>query len=140
MEIASKNEPIKIAYQSEFYAIKYLSAVARNYKRDMALGFSTSGIHRDDMELLFDNQPAKKWASQGQQKTLLLALRLAQMQYIEMQLGIKAILLLDDIFDKLDGTRCKALIKLLNSDIVGQVIITHTDDQIFENENKISLN
>ncbi len=138
-EIAGKDEPIKIAYQSEFSMHEYLTATARNYKRDMALGYSTSGIHRDDMELLFNAQPAKKWASQGQQKTLLLALRLAQLQYMELQLGIKPILLLDDIFDKLDTTRCKALIRLLNSESVGQVITTHTNHEIFEGENKIIL-
>ncbi len=139
-EIANKNEPVKIAYQTEFNSTDYLSLTTRNQKRDMALGYSTSGIHRDDMELLFNDQPAKKWASQGQQKTLLLALRLAQLQYIELQMGIKPILLLDDIFDKLDKDRSRALINLLNSDLVGQVITTHTDPEIFENEHKILLN
>jgi DNA replication and repair protein RecF len=139
-EIATKTEPVKIAYQTEFISYKYMTAASRNYKRDMVLGYTTSGVHRDDMELLFNAQPAKKWASQGQQKTLLLALRLAQLQYMEMQLGIKPILLLDDIFDKLDSSRCKALIKLLNSDLVGQVITTHTNSEIFANENKIILN
>ena len=139
-EIANKAEPVKIIYRSEFFSEEYLKATTRNYKRDMILGYSTSGVHRDDMELLFNDQPAKKWASQGQQKTLLLALRLAQLQYMETQLGIKPILLLDDIFDKLDEHRSKALIKLLNSDLVGQVITTHTNSEIFGNENKIILN
>lgn len=139
-EIANKKEPIKISFNSEFSELKYPQAAVQNYKRDLALGYTSSGIHRDDMELLFNYQPAKKWASQGQQKTILLALRLAQLQYMETELGIKPILLLDDIFDKLDSERCKALISLLNSNLVGQVITTHTNNEIFENENKITLN
>ncbi len=138
-EIANKEEPVNIRYLSEFSNQSYLQAAASNYRRDMALGYTTSGIHRDDMELLFNHQPVKKWASQGQQKTVLLALRLSQLRYIENQLGIKPILLLDDIFDKLDYHRCKALIKLLNGDQVGQVITTHTSTEIFEHENKIIL-
>ena len=137
--IATKSELVKMAYQSEFTSTEYLTIAARNYKRDMAYGYTTSGIHRDEMEFSFNNQPAKKWASQGQQKTVLLALRLAQLQYMEMQLGIKPILLLDDIFDKLDRHRCSALINLLNSDLVGQVITTHTNQDIFPHENKIIL-
>ncbi len=138
--IAKIQEPVTISYQSEFLTGTYLYASVRNYKRDMVLGYSSSGVHRDDMELLFNKQPAKKWSSQGQQKTLLLALRLAQLQYMETQLGIKPILLLDDIFDKLDTHRCKALVELLNSDAVGQVITTHTNTEIFGEENKIILN
>ncbi len=137
--IANKNEPINLIYNSEFKEVDYVIAASRNYRRDMALGYSTSGIHKDDMELLFNNQPAKKWASQGQQKTILLALRIAQLQYIEAEIKIKPILLLDDIFDRLDNTRCKSLIKLLKSDLVGQVITTHTSEEIFENEHKINL-
>jgi DNA replication and repair protein RecF len=138
-EIALKEEPVKLSYQTEFFSSGYLEIAGRNYKRDMILGYSNAGIHRDDMELLYNNQPAKKWASQGQQKTLLLALRLAQLSFMETQLAVKPILLLDDIFDKLDKERSRSLINLLNSELVGQVITTHTDGDIFENINKINL-
>jgi DNA replication and repair protein RecF len=139
-EIAAKEEPVSISYLSDFSARSYLDSAMSNYKRDLALGYTNSGIHRDDMELLFNEQAAKKWASQGQQKTLLLSLRLSQMQYMESQLGVKPVLLLDDIFDKLDHARSKALIELLESDLTGQVIITHTSDILFEDSHKIILN
>jgi len=137
--IAGKPEPVNLGYYSEFFNLEYLDISKRNYKRDMALGFTSSGIHKDEMELVFNDQPAKKWASQGQQKTILIALRMAQLQYMENILGIKPILLLDDIFDKLDPSRSKALIRLLGSDLTGQVITTHTNKEFFDIGNKILL-
>lgn len=138
--IADIKEPVSIRYRSEFFEMDYLSGALRSMKRDMALGYSTCGIHRDDIELQFHEQPAKKWASQGQQKTILLALRLAQLQYMFRHLGVKPILLLDDIFDKLDRHRSQALIDVLQSEITGQVIVTHTQSELVKEANCIELN
>jgi DNA replication and repair protein RecF len=124
--IAAADEYVDIRYQTEFEAYHYLEAAERNYNRDMALGYSTSGIHRDDLEFIFKEHAAKKWASQGQQKTFILALRLAQLRYMKDQLGTIPILLLDDIFDKLDRLRSRRLVEILSGDLTGQVFLTHT--------------
>lgn len=88
---------------------------------------TTVGPHRDDyLLLLAPDMPAKRFGSQGQQKTLALALKLAQFHYMHVQLGQKPILLLDDVFDKLDHDRVSALIALVGSDAFGQVLLTDT--------------
>lgn len=137
--IADTDEPVTIRYRSEFFETDYISGTTRSLKRDMALGYSTCGIHRDDIELQFHAQPAKKWASQGQQKTILLALRLAQLRYMHRHLNVKPILLLDDIFDKLDRHRSKALIDVLQSGIAGQVIVTHTQSELVKEAHCIEI-
>jgi DNA replication and repair protein RecF len=124
--ISNAQEPVDIHYMTADYH-DYLDSAKHNIKRDVALGYTSFGIHRDDLEFIFKEHAAKKWASQGQQKTFILALRLAQLRYMKDQLGVMPILLLDDIFDKLDQQRSARLIGLLNSDLTGQVIITHTD-------------
>ena len=84
------------------------------------------GIHKDDITFLMNNYPIKKIGSQGQQKSFLIALKLAQFDFIKGQLGFKPILLLDDIFDKLDDNRILKLISFVNKNVFGQVFITDT--------------
>lgn len=95
-------------------------------KKDALLQYTTVGPHKDDFELLIDQHPLKKFGSQGQQKTILLALKLAQFEYIQQHVGRKPILLLDDIFDKLDLYRIRKLIQIVGSQRFGQVFITDT--------------
>ena len=105
-------------------------------QRDALLQYTTVGPHKDDLEFAIGGFGVKKFGSQGQQKTLLLALKLAQFQYINDRVGVKPILLLDDIFDKLDMLRVKRLVQLVGSDRFGQVFLSDTQpgrvEAIFE--------
>ena len=88
--------------------------------------YTTVGIHKDDLEFKIDNHTLKKFASQGQQKSFLIALKLAQFDFIKQIKHITPILLLDDIYDKLDDFRVKQLMQLVSSDHFGQLFITDT--------------
>ena len=96
------------------------------YRRDAQLQYTTVGPHKDDFEFGIGGFAAKRFGSQGQQKTFLLALKLAQFEYIHKHLGIKPLLLLDDVFDKLDMSRVSQLVMLVGSDRFGQVFLTDT--------------
>lgn len=105
-------------------------------QRDAIMQYSTVGTHKDDIDLAIGGYPVKKFGSQGQQKTFLLALKLAQFDYIAQRLNEKPILLLDDMFDKLDMLRVRQLVRLVGSSRFGQVFITDTQqgrvESIFE--------
>lgn len=94
--------------------------------RDKFAQYTTVGPHKDDIEMMFNNMSIKKFASQGQQKTCVLALKLAQVEYISKMTNKNPILLLDDIFDKLDIERVKKLVKLVTGDTFSQVFLTDT--------------
>lgn len=110
-------------------------------QRDAFMQYTTVGPHKDDLEFSIGDMPVKKFGSQGQQKTFLLALKLAQFEYICHHVGLKPILLLDDIFDKLDMVRVEQLIRLVGSSRFGQVFITDTQpgrvESIFDNAPEI---
>ena len=95
-------------------------------EKDLQMQFTTTGVHKDDLEFLLNGQPAKKFASQGQQKSLLLALKLAQFKFVAQEKNTKPILLLDDIYDKLDEGRLTRLLELVGTESFGQVFITDT--------------
>ena len=97
-------------------------------QRDVQAGHTTTGPHRDDLEFLLDGRPLKRFASQGQQKTFLLSLRLAQYQWLTKRSGFRPLLLLDDVADKLDEQRLAALLHTLQAAEVGQVFLTDTDE------------
>lgn len=99
----------------------------RNIGRDAALGYTSSGIHRDDLVMKIAGYPIRKYGSQGQQKSFIISLKLAQYEMIYRLKGFKPILLLDDIFDKLDGRRVKNLISLVAQHKFGQIFITDSD-------------
>ena len=84
--------------------------------------------HKDDLVFTYEGRPLKKFASQGQRKSFLLGIKLAQYEFLRRRLGIKPILLLDDIFDKLDPSRIDKLLKLLNDDNFGQVFLSDTHE------------
>ena len=95
------------------------------------------GIHKDDLDFTLDGHPLKRFGSQGQQKSFVVSIRLAQFEFNYQKIGYKPILLLDDIFDKLDDQRVMKLVRLVGDDHFGQVFITDTQrsriEQLFEN-------
>lgn len=123
-EIAGMEEQVSLLYVSQLQDRDLTEAFQRTRSRDVILGWTSQGIHKDDLPMMLGEYPLKQVASQGQQKTFLLALKLAQALYLG-----KPILLLDDIFDKLDATRMERIIRLLQSDRFGQIFITDTDRQ-----------
>ena len=95
--------------------------------RDRLIGYTTSGIHKDELEMLLDEHPIKRVGSQGQNKTYLVSLKFAQFEFLKKIHGFKPILLLDDIFDKLDAKRVGQIVSLVASDLFGQIFITDTN-------------
>ncbi len=125
--ISSGPEQVAIQYQSAL-AENAMSDLLRNaWERDRLAQHTTAGIHKDDLIFTIDGQPLKRYGSQGQQKTYLIALKLAQFDLTQKRSGIRPILLLDDIFDKIDPQRMRHLLKLLSDMRFGQVLITDTD-------------
>jgi DNA replication and repair protein RecF len=102
-------------------------------QKDKIIQYTTSGIHKDDLGFEIGEYPIKKFGSQGQQKSYLIALKLAQFDFIKQQANITPILLLDDIFDKLDENRVSQIIDLVNNDEFGQIFITDTHAERTEN-------
>ena len=97
-------------------------------ERDRALERTTAGIHKDELQFAIHGMPMKKFGSQGQQKSFLIALKLAQYSFLDQQKGFKPLLLLDDIFDKLDDLRVTKLMQMVSNNNFGQVFITDTND------------
>ena len=97
-----------------------------NLTKDKILQYTTCGTHKDDLLFKIGDFPIKKQGSQGQQKTYLIALKLAQFDFIKNLVGYKPLLLLDDIFDKLDDTRVEAIVHLVSEHHFGQIFITDT--------------
>jgi DNA replication and repair protein RecF len=99
----------------------------QNIAKDRVLEYTSSGIHKDDLGLMLGEYPAKKVASQGQQKTFVVALKLAEFKFIKDRSGKKPLLLLDDIFDKFDPNRVQQIIHLTSNEGFGQIFITDTE-------------
>lgn len=124
--ISEGKEQVTLEYESTIKDLSYKTVLTANLSRDRALHHTTIGPHRDDLEFKLMGNSLKKFASQGQQKSFLLALKLAQFQLIKEKKHTKPLLLLDDIYDKLDESRFKKLIDLVNGENFGQVFITDT--------------
>ena len=97
-------------------------------KKDAITHYSNGGTHKDDLLFTIKGHPIKKFGSQGQQKSFIIALRLAQYDWLKKQLNVNPVLLLDDIFDKLDQIRVKKLLNLVSNNYFGQVLVTDTDE------------
>ena len=125
---APNSEPPTIVYESQLgETLPSMEEQLRSsYRRDAQVQYTTIGPHKEDLQFGIGDFPAKRFGSQGQQKTFLLALKLAQFEYIQAHTATKPILLLDDIFDKLDMQRVSQLVLLVGSDRFGQVFITDT--------------
>ncbi|MHC6199278.1 MULTISPECIES: DNA replication/repair protein RecF [Elizabethkingia] len=124
--ISDGKEDIEINYQSDLSEQDFEALLIQNLEKDRILTYTSRGTHKDDLNFLMRQFPLKKTGSQGQQKTFLISLKLAQMQMIKDITGKSPILLLDDIFDKLDDNRVSQLIALVNKENFGQIFITDT--------------
>ena len=124
--IAGDGEPVTVAFEPGSNSDDFAAVLAANLDRDRALERTSAGPHRDDLALALNGYPVKKYASQGQLKSFLLALRLAQYEVLRQEKGVSPLLLLDDIFDKLDEQRVHQLVALLMHRNFGQIFITDT--------------
>ncbi|MEH6657154.1 DNA replication/repair protein RecF [Leeuwenhoekiella marinoflava] len=127
--ISGDKEEVKLKYKSQLNDAPLDKLFTENLKKDRALQYTSAGTHRDDLSFKIESHPIKKFGSQGQQKSYLIALKLAQFDFIKAQSNTTPILLLDDIFDKLDESRVMQIIDLVNDENFGQLFIsdTHAD-------------
>ena len=126
--IAGDGEMVRLSYKSHLSELTMQQVFNANRDRDMIMGYTTRGVHRDDIELWLGDHPMRKTGSQGQCKTYTIALRLAQFEFLKKYTGTTPILLLDDIFDKLDEQRVVSIINVVsNSQDFGQIFITDTN-------------
>ena len=125
--IAGEQEQVSLTYNSPLTGTTMHDLLAANRERDMVIGYTTRGVHRDDIELLLGDWPMRRTGSQGQCKTYTLALRLAQFDFLRRVTPVTPILLLDDIFDKLDAHRVERIVEVVSSDRFGQIFITDTN-------------
>lgn len=125
--LSSGKEQVSLSYSSSSGELDMREAFGKAWEKDRLLGYTSVGVHRDDLSLTIDGYPVKKIGSQGQKKTFLIALKLAQYAWLYQTDKIKPLLLLDDIFDKLDAGRVKRIIELVGEEIFGQVFITDTN-------------
>lgn len=126
--ISANEENVNISYSSQLSEQPLDELLRTSVNKDKALQHTSTGIHRDDLNFEIEGFPIKKFGSQGQQKSFLIALKLAQFDFIKQQAGVTPILLLDDIFDKLDENRVAQIVKLMDENF-GQLFIsdTHAD-------------
>lgn len=128
-QITGQQESVELRYQSSLAEMGWLELLAERWGRDLALQRTTQGLHRDDLLPFYAGEhPLQRVGSQGQLKSFLLALKLAQYQYLRQKKGLLPILLLDDLFDKLDEQRIARLVELLAQGGYGQVFISDTHD------------
>ncbi len=124
--ISGDREQVGLEYSSPLNERTLSEILKQNFERDRAMGRTSSGTHRDDLELMMDGHTVRRFGSQGQQKSFLIALKLAQYQLLYRHKGIKPFLLLDDIFDKLDAGRSARLLHHISDTSFGQIFITDT--------------
>lgn len=125
--ISGGREELVVKYCSSFednYKERMLKALQKNIEKDFKLGYTTVGVHRDDLDIYLNGVEVKSYGSQGQQRTVALSLKLAELEIIKNRVGEYPLLLLDDVFSELDRDRRK---KLLNFTSKAQTIITCTD-------------
>ncbi|WP_421801399.1 DNA replication/repair protein RecF [Flagellimonas sp.] len=127
--ISEKDEQIDLSYESQLSDDSLLNLLEKNIEKDRALQYTSVGVHKDDLSFTIAGHPIKKFGSQGQQKSFLIALKLAQFHFIKQLADTTPILLLDDIFDKLDENRVSHIVGLVKDDNFGQIFIsdTHAD-------------
>jgi len=140
--ISGGHEQVALSYTSHCQRGPLLEVIRRDRAKDLIMGYSLHGVHRDDLEILLDGHPMRREGSQGQQKTFVIALKLAQFDFLRRssmatysEVNVP-ILLLDDIFDKLDAVRVEKIVELVSGERFGQIFITDTNrdhlDQILQ--------
>ena len=127
--ISNNNEDVDIRYKTDLEFDKLSVLLQENIEKDMFLQYTSKGVHKDDLVFNINDYSVKKFGSQGQQKSLLIALKLSQFDFLKSQNKNNPILLLDDIFDKLDKNRVKQIINLVSADDFGQIFISDTDEE-----------
>lgn len=128
-QITQDAEDVTLTYESHLHNQNLKTLLEENINKDRALQYTSVGIHKDDLEFKIDDFPIKKFGSQGQQKSFLIALKLAQFEFVKKKSGEKPILLFDDIFDKLDEFRVSKIVEMVNNDSFGQLFISDTHTQ-----------
>ncbi|WP_313381636.1 DNA replication/repair protein RecF [Proteiniphilum saccharofermentans] len=125
--ISQSGEQVSFSYTSQLDDADFLEKLRHNRQRDVYLGHTSVGIHRDELEMLLDGYPIKKVGSQGQNKTYFVSLKLAQFHFLLKTGRTTPILLLDDIFDRLDAKRVEEIVKLVSGSEFGQIFISDTN-------------
>ena len=125
--ISGGREQVSLTYESHCQRGPLLEVIQRDRWKDRAIGYSLHGVHRDDLVMQLDGHPMKREGSQGQMKTYVIALKLAQFELLKRSMPTVPILLLDDIFDKLDAERVEQIVSLVGGDDFGQIFITDTN-------------
>jgi len=139
--LSEASESVTLQYKSELNEHTLKDLQKRNLRKDIITGKTNSGIHRDDISIFLNDKQIKKYASEGQLKSAVIALKLAQIEWIKLMTLKKPILLLDDIFDKLDQNRVRQLLKLANSEMASQIFITDTDkDRVVSALKELGMN
>ena len=124
--ITGNTEKVSLSYDSKLLHDDLLTLLNKNLDKDRALQYTSVGIHKDDLNFEISEFPIKKFGSQGQQKSFLIALKFAQFHFMKSQSGTTPILILDDIFDKLDEHRVSHIITLVNDENFGQIFLSDT--------------
>lgn len=124
--ISEGHEQVSISYASQLHTASMDELLTTALNKDRSLRYTSVGVHKDDLDFKIEGHPFKKFGSQGQQKSFVIAIKLAQFDYTQDVMKYKPILLFDDIFDKLDEQRVAQLIKLVSQNSFGQVFITDT--------------
>lgn len=122
--LSGDRERVELSYKSELNNEPFADILRRSLEKDRVMEFTTSGVHRDDLIMKIGGYTLRKYGSQGQQKSFLVALKLAQYTIVSLHKNEKPILLLDDLFDKLDMQRVEKLIELVSGDAFGQIFIS----------------
>ena len=137
---SSGEEIVTFKYESDLHTRDFAAALKEEINRDLAAERTTVGIHKDDIQFEINGYPLKRFGSQGQSKSFIVALKLAQYRFLSETLDTLPILLLDDMFEKIDEVRAQRLIDMLGSDQFGQIVLTDTHIERvrkhFENVNK----
>ena len=135
--ITGNKEMYCLQYDSHLKNADFRQLLTDSLSKDMVFQYTTAGVHKDDILFKIGEYPVKKFGSQGQQKSFIIAIKLAQFAYTKKMKGYKPILLFDDLFDKLDDSRVEKLIELVSSSMFGQIFITETHKErilkIFKN-------
>lgn len=131
--ITGSEEHVRLVYESSLHESNLLELLQQNIAKDRALQYTSIGIHKDDLLFEIDEYPIKKFGSQGQQKSFLIALKLAQFEFVKKESGENPILLFDDIFDKLDESRVEKIVKMIDAGQFGQLFISDTHPERTEN-------
>jgi DNA replication and repair protein RecF len=131
--VSGGREKVQLSYESQLTDNDFLQLLTNSIDKDRKVLFTTVGVHKDDLILKLDDYPIKRAGSQGQQKTFLVALKLAQFDYIKQQANTFPLLLLDDIFDKFDSQRVDKIINLVANPNFGQIFVSDTNPERMKN-------